>query len=48
MQQADISLDKGQEKYRAYFVKTTLYTKWKSDVDTILIAEGYEDCIVAE
>lgn len=48
MKQADISEEKGQAKYRAYFVKTTLYLKWKEDVDTILETEGYENCIVTE
>lgn len=46
MKQADISEEKGQAKYRAYFVKTTLYLKWKEDVDTILETEGYDNCIV--
>ena len=44
--QADISLEKGQEKYRAYFVITTIYAKWKESVDTILTADGYANCIV--
>lgn len=48
MQQADISLAKGQAKYKAYFVNTSLYAKWQSDVDTILTTEGYADCIVTE
>ena len=48
MKQADISTEKGQAKYRAYFIKTTIYLKWKEDVDTILEVEGYEDCIVTE
>lgn len=48
MKQADISVEKGQEKYRAYFISTALYEKWKSDVDTILTTEGYSECIVAE
>lgn len=46
MKQADISIEKGQEKYKAYFVNTALYEKWKSDVDTILTTDGYADCIV--
>ena len=46
MEQADISVEKGQAKYRAYFVKTPIYSKWKAEVDTILEVEGYEDCIV--
>jgi len=44
----DKSLEKGQAKYRAYFVKTNLYRDWQSDVDTILETDGYEDCIVEE
>lgn len=46
MKQADNNLEKGQSKYKAYFVNTTLYLKWKDEVDTILEVEGYEDCIV--
>ena len=45
---ADVSLEKGQEKYRAYFIKTSLYTPYKTDVDTLLIAEGFADVIVSE
>lgn len=45
---ADVSLEKGQEKYRAYFIKTSLYTPYKADVDTLLIAEGFSDVIVSE
>ena len=45
---ADVSLEKGQEKYRAYFIKTSLYTPYKKDVDTLLIAEGFADVIVSE
>ena len=41
-------LEAGQNKYRAYYVKTNLYLKWKADTDTILEAEGYGDCIVTE
>lgn len=48
MNQANISIEKGQAKYKAYFVNTALYSKWKSDVDTILETEGYADCIVTE
>ena len=48
MQQADISLEKGQAKYRAYFINTKLYVKWQSEVDTILTTDGYSDCIVNE
>lgn len=48
MEQADRATEKGQEKYRAYFVRTKLYEKWRKDVETILTTDGYEDCIVAE
>lgn len=48
MQQADISIENGQAKYRAYFVSTSLYAKWQSDVDAILTTEGYAECIVTE
>ena len=48
MTQADVYLENGQEKYRAYFIKTTLYTKWQPEVDTILVNQGYADCIVSE
>lgn len=48
MKSADISEEKGKAKYRAYFVNTTLYLKWKEEVDTILEVEGYDYCIVTE
>lgn len=41
----------GQDKYRAYFVRKSalkIYGKYKDDVDTILITDGYEECIVEE
>ena len=46
MKQADISIEKGQAKYKAYFVNTSLYLKWKPEVDTILETDGYSYCIV--
>ena len=46
--QADISIEKGQEKYRAYFTKTAIYSKWKESVDKMLSDDGYAECIVAE
>lgn len=46
MKQADVSLEKGQDKYRAYFINTSIYAKWKEDVDAILTKKGYEECIV--
>lgn len=48
MTQADKNLEAGQDKYRAYFVKVKIYEKWRSDVESILITDGYEDCIVSE
>lgn len=47
-QAAERSEDQGKAKYRAYFVNTSLYAKWKADVDTILITDGYEGVIVSE
>ena len=38
----------GQAKYRAYFVKISLYEEYRKETDAILIGEGYEDCIVTE
>ena len=46
MEQADKNLEAGQNKHRAYFVKVKIYEKWRNDVESILITDGYEDCIV--
>ena len=48
IKQAKISKEKGQSKYRAYFIKTPIYLDWKKKVDSILEIEGYENCIVSE
>lgn len=48
MEQANISLENGQNKYRDYFVNTALYAKKKENVDAILKDKGYEECIVTE
>lgn len=48
IKQADISTEKGREKYKAYFSNTTLYAKWQTEVDVILNTEGYTACIVTE
>lgn len=37
----------GKILYKKYFIDTTFYAKYRTSVDTILIAEGYERCIVA-
>lgn len=42
----ETSLEAGQAKYSAYFVNTTLYLKYKPDVDAILSQDGFSDCIV--
>ncbi len=47
-QQADISLEKGQAKYRAYFVKIHLYERYRVAVEMRLQEDGYGDCIVTE
>lgn len=47
----DISLEKGQAMYRAYFVKKNavrIYKRYQADVDMILEQDGYTDCIVTE
>ncbi|MER1999069.1 MAG: hypothetical protein ABS882_04780 [Lysinibacillus sp.] len=40
-QDAAVSQKQGVDKYKAYFVNTTLYLKYKDDVDTILRTDGY-------
>ena len=48
MKDADISIQKGQAKYRAYFINTKIYAKYKEEVDVILATDGYDACIVTE
>lgn len=46
----EISLEKGQAKYRAYFIRKSaakLYGRYQETVNTILETDGYEDCIVS-
>lgn len=52
---ANISLGDGQNKYRVYFINTTIYLGYKADVDNILqttdsvqYPNGYGECIVTE
>ena len=45
-QAREVSLLEGQAKYRAYFIRTERYAKYKDGVDEILIIDGQEDCIV--
>ncbi len=47
IQQADISLEAGQEKYRQYFTRTNLYLRYKAEVDVILTTDGYGECVVS-
>lgn len=48
MQAADKGLQEGQDKYRAYFINTHIYERFRADVNTILQTEGYGDCIVTK
>lgn len=43
-----VSLERGIAKYKAYFVNTKIYKKYRADVDALLEQDGYEDCIVAD
>lgn len=40
------SIENGQEKYRAYFIKTGIYTKHEQPVCDILMENDCADCIV--
>ena len=42
---AEISLAKGQAKYKSYFIKTKLYLSFQPAVDSILRSEGHGDVI---
>ena len=42
------SIEEGQGKYRKYFIYTKIYKKYKEKVDSLLIADGYEEVIVTE
>ncbi len=44
----EVSIEEGQELYRAYFVKTKMWARYKEKVDAILRVEGKADCIVTE
>lgn len=44
----DKSEEAGKTKYKAYFVNTPIYEKWKAEVDTILSTDGYEAAIVSQ
>lgn len=42
------SVINGQNKYRAYFIKTDLYEEYRNDVNAILEVDGYSNSIVIE
>lgn len=44
--QAKISDEKGIEKYKAYFVNTKIYERYRENVDKILQDAGYGRCIL--
>lgn len=45
---ARISIEHGQNKYRAYFINTSLYVNWQDEVNTILQTDGFSEVIVTE
>lgn len=47
MNAEDRKAGNGIVSYKAYFVTTTMYTKYKNSVDTILKTDGYSQCITA-
>ena len=47
-EQADISTEDGIAKYKAYFVNTRIWKKYRAKVDALLKEDGYEDVIVAD
>ncbi len=47
MKQRKYGVEKGKEKYAFYF-KGNLYQKYRTDVDTSLKVNGYEDCIMTD
>lgn len=47
MEKADKSIEAGRDNYKAFFIKTKIYEKWRADVDAILETDGYGECIVA-
>jgi hypothetical protein len=37
-----------QDRYRAWFIITAIYARYKANTDTILSTDDYGACIVAE
>lgn len=48
IKQGDISKEAGIAKYEAYFVNTTIYARYRDEVDRLLTEEGYDFCIVTK
>lgn len=48
IEEARVGVERGQAKYRQYFIKYTWYKDYKTAVDNRLIAAGYGACIVTE
>ena len=48
IKEANMSLRDGVNKYKEYFIDTTIYKKWKDSVDEILISRGYKTVIVTQ
>ena len=49
MAEKKVSLERGQKKYRTYFIKLGfLYGVYKEKTDAILELAGHGDCIVTE
>lgn len=48
MKESEKSIERGKEKYKVYFIKTSLYRKWKKEVDNLLKNEGYQKVIINE
>lgn len=48
MMEEDRQAGQGKELYKRYFVNITFYAKFRNATDTILIAEGYSNCIISD
>lgn len=48
IKEANITLENGVNKYKEYFINTSIYEKWKEPVDKILISKGYKAVIVTQ
>lgn len=46
--QADKSEEAGIEKYKAYFVHTRMWKKYRAKVNELLKEDGYENVIVTD